>query len=152
MTRSEFLNRLKHSLGNDLNTAQVQDYVDYYDSYIRGEMSKGRSETDVVDELGDPWALAKNISRAEISKGNAKSGSGSTGTGHTYEGNPEKGDGSHNFSLDTRWKRILAVVVVVVAALIVLSLFSAIFRVLSPVLIVVMIVLMLARVIQQRRR
>ncbi len=150
MTRSEFLNRLKHDLGNDLNSSQVQEQVNYYDSYIREEMDKGRSESEVVDELGDPWAIAKNIVCALNLSGKTQNGSGKKNTGNTQ--NPDRGSsGGHSFSLDTRWKRILVVAAVVVVLLIVLSLFHVVFRVLSPILIVGMVVLLITQFFSQRR-
>ncbi len=150
MTKSEFLNRLKHDLDNDLNSAQVQEQVNYYDSYIREEMGKGRSESEVVDELGDPWAIAKNIVGAGNMSGKDRNSSDRKKNGNTQ--NPDRGSSrTHSFSLDTRWKRILAVVAVVVVLLVVLSLFNVVFRVLSPILIVGMVVLMLMNFFSQRR-
>ncbi len=149
MTKGEFLNRLKHDLGNDLNSAQVQEHVNYYDSYIREEVSKGRSESEVIDELGDPWAIAKNIVLGQSFAEKNQKNSDKKNTGKSE--NPDKGTRAHSFSLDTRWKRILAVAAVVVVILVVFSLFNVIFRVLSPILIIVMVILMLAQIINRRR-
>ncbi len=149
MTKGEFLNRLKHDLGNDLNSAQVQEHVNYYDSYIKEEVSKGRSESEVIDDLGDPWAIAKNIVLGQSFIDKNQSSSGKKNTGKTE--NPDKGSRPHSFSLDTHWKRILVVVAVVAVILIVLSLFHVVFRVLSPILIVGMVILMLMRFFDQRR-
>ncbi len=148
MTRSEFLNQLKQDLSNDLDSGQVQENINYYDRYIRDEMGKGRSESEVVDELGDPWAIARNIaSSVNINGGTQKD----SGRKDTYEGNPDKGFSRvHNFSLDTRWKQILAVVAVMVVMMVVMSLISGLFSLLAPVLGPVMIILVLAWIIQMR--
>ena len=61
MTKYEFLEKMRHALANDLSAPIVQENVEYYDSYISEEMRKGRSETAVTEELGDPWAIARTI-------------------------------------------------------------------------------------------
>ena len=61
MTGSEFIEKLKKALENDLSEAQVREQTAFYSSYIREEVRKGRSEEEVTGELGDPWAIARNI-------------------------------------------------------------------------------------------
>ena len=60
MTRYEFIENLKSNLST-LNTNVVNDKVKYYNDYIDAEVKKGRSETDVINELGDPRLIAKTI-------------------------------------------------------------------------------------------
>ena len=40
MTRSEFLNKLKEALANDLSGPVIQENVDYYSGYIADEVRK----------------------------------------------------------------------------------------------------------------
>ena len=61
MTKVEFLTKLKESLNNDLTGVIVQENIAYYDQYIADEIRKGRSEQEVLDELGDPWVIAQTI-------------------------------------------------------------------------------------------
>lgn len=61
MRSSDFLLQLKKALENELSAAQVQDNVEYYKNYIKEEMKSGKSEQEVMDMLGDPWAIAKTI-------------------------------------------------------------------------------------------
>lgn len=58
MTKQEFLEKLRAALGNDLSGAVVSENVNYYKQYITDEVAKGKSEKEVIDELGDPWAIA----------------------------------------------------------------------------------------------
>ena len=76
MTKREFLDKLKKALANDLSGNVIRDNVDYYNDYITEEVRKGRKESEVIEELGDPWAIAKNINTSEEIKGN---------TGETYD-------------------------------------------------------------------
>ena len=68
MTKREFLERLRAALGNDLSGSIVQVNVRYYDTYISDEVKKGRSEEDVIAELGDPWVLAQTVIDAADSR------------------------------------------------------------------------------------
>ena len=52
MTREEFLKKLKEALENDLSGRIVQENVSYYESYIIEEIRKGRTESEVIEELG----------------------------------------------------------------------------------------------------
>lgn len=61
MKRQEFLEKLREALSNGLDSRTVHENVMYYQSYIAEEMEKGRSEEEVIDELGDPWVLARSV-------------------------------------------------------------------------------------------
>jgi len=61
MKRSEFLEQLRKALEHDLNAQQIKEQIGYYDDYISSEMGKGLSEQEVIEQLGDPWAIAKTI-------------------------------------------------------------------------------------------
>ena len=65
MKKSEFIAELKEALENNLSQQKINEHVDYYEDYIRSEVKKGREEEDVVNELGDPWAIAKTIRLSE---------------------------------------------------------------------------------------
>ena len=70
MNRSEFIRELREALKSNISEADVQENVRYYTGYIEEEVKKGRSEKEVIDELGDPWLIAKTIS---ITPGNQSS-------------------------------------------------------------------------------
>lgn len=61
MDRNEFLKKLKEALSEYVDKNIVVEQLDYYDKYISDEVAKGRSEKDVIAELGDPRLLAKTI-------------------------------------------------------------------------------------------
>lgn len=61
MTKIEFLEKLRAALANDLSGAVIQENVDYYADYIRSETNAGKSEDEVIEELGDPWVIAQTI-------------------------------------------------------------------------------------------
>ena len=54
MNRSEFLDKLREALENDLSGPVVRENIEYYDSYIQSEVRNGKTEQEVLDMLGAP--------------------------------------------------------------------------------------------------
>lgn len=61
MNKEEFLHELRVCLNGKMSPADVDANVDYYRAYIEGEVMKGRSEAEVLEELGSPRLIAKNL-------------------------------------------------------------------------------------------
>ena len=64
MTREEFLRALRAELSNSVSEERIREQLSYYQDYIASECKKGRSEEEVVSELGEPRLLAKTIADA----------------------------------------------------------------------------------------
>ena len=61
MQRIDFLEQLQEGLAGQVSTAELREQINYYSQYIDDEVAKGASEEAVLDDLGDPWAIAHNI-------------------------------------------------------------------------------------------
>ncbi len=61
MNESEFLSKLEEALRNDLHGDIIREQLIYYRGYIDTEKASGRDEREVIEELGDPWVIARNI-------------------------------------------------------------------------------------------
>ncbi len=61
MTKSEFTEILRKTLSGRVSHSVVNENVAYYENYIDTEIRKGRSEEEVLEELGDPRLIAKTI-------------------------------------------------------------------------------------------
>ncbi len=61
MTKQEFLYALEAALSEELNSIQVNEQINYYRQYIEEQVASGRSESEVLDELGDARIIAHNI-------------------------------------------------------------------------------------------
>lgn len=61
MTKQEFLYALEAALSEELNSIQVNEQINYYRQYIEEQAASGRSESEVLDELGDARIIAHNI-------------------------------------------------------------------------------------------
>ena len=152
MTRSEFLNKLKEALANDLSGPVIQENVDYYSGYIADEVRKGRSEQEVVAELGDPWAIARTIIESLEIQGNTQEDDGYEPNRQNYDHRQQSGTGQvHIFCLDTWWKKLLLVLGIVGVFMLVIAVIGGIFSLLAPILVPLILVIIVFRIIGSRR-
>lgn len=61
MDRTAFCNELRKALSGYFSPEEIQDTVEYYEDYIDRQMQKGKSESEVLEALGDPRLLAKSM-------------------------------------------------------------------------------------------
>ena len=138
MNKEAFIDTLRRALYGKVSDYELTDHVSYYEDYIRQEMNRGRSEQEVLEELGDPRLIARTILET--------SGMKAPEVEYTIDEEPadheEGGVKVHTFS---GWKATLmmALIVAAVIAMIVLVLGLAIY--LLPVIIAVMLISWLLR-------
>lgn len=152
MTKNDFINKLRDALSNELSSQKVQENVSYYSEYIADEVRKGRSEAEVVAELGDPWAIAKNIIASEEIKGGTKEE-------YSYEPNrggyEQKKDSSkvkvRTFGMPW-WKILLIVLGVIGVIMAVVTVIGGIFSLLAPILVPALIIWFVIKVLGNGRR
>ena len=153
MTRQEFLTRLREALESELDRRTVQENVDYYNSYIIEETAKGRQESDVIAELGDPWVIARSVIGMT---------SDGLGAGTAYDGDPGAGRGRDSgrqsrqegsASILGAWlKKALFVLGIIGVFLIVIAVIGGIFSLLMPILVPVLAVVLILRLLGGTRR
>lgn len=61
MTKQEFLEELKQALSGEVSAEVLMDSYRYYSTYIEDEMRNGKSEEQVLEELGKPSLIARSI-------------------------------------------------------------------------------------------
>lgn len=61
MTKKEFIKKLEESLSANMTSNEVYSQVNYYEDYINNEINNGKTENEVLEELGDPTLIAKTI-------------------------------------------------------------------------------------------
>ncbi|MCF2555866.1 DUF1700 domain-containing protein [Faecalicatena contorta] len=153
MTKSEFLEKLRAALANDLSGSVIQENVNYYSSYISDEVRKGRNEAEVIAELGDPWVIAQTIIDSSSINGNA-------GTYDSYSYEPEKntqnsrqsgGPRVYSFGLNTWWQKLLLVLGIVGVVMIVIAVVSGIVSLFAPLILPVLIIVVVFRLLNRRR-
>ena len=65
MKKSEFLSELREHLSFELPERLVKKNIDFYSSYISEETAKGKTEQEVLEELGDAQLIARSVIDAE---------------------------------------------------------------------------------------
>lgn len=85
MTKQEFLAGLEEALAGEVSQQVLLENMRYYRSYIDGEVEKGRSEAEVLNELGSPRLIARTIADA------TEAGAESTGSWGGFDGRNDAG-------------------------------------------------------------
>lgn len=72
MTKQEFLDGLKAALSVHLSERAVEEHMRYYEEYINSQIRRGRAESEVLQQLGNPRLIARSIVEAgRNAQGNA---------------------------------------------------------------------------------
>lgn len=61
MTRAEFIRELKESLEGHVPQSVIAENVRYYENYIEERKNTGRTESEIIEELGSPRLIARSI-------------------------------------------------------------------------------------------
>ena len=65
MTRQDFLDELKQALSGEVPVNVMMESYTYYANYIDEEIRSGKSEAQVLEELGKPMLIARSIIAAQ---------------------------------------------------------------------------------------
>ena len=135
MTRTEFLDELRETLTGNMSESEIQSNLAYYNSYINEEMNKGKTEEEVLEELGSPFAIAKTLLRPYENESK------------TYE--DEVKNVTRNDHQENSWKKILTIVIIIAIGLTVLSalfgLLAFVIRYAVPISAIVLVVYFLKK-------
>ena len=74
MNRDEFLRTLREALSGEIPPNIIEENIRYYDAYIADEVRKGRTEEEVIEELGGARVIAKTIIDVAAAGGDAGTG------------------------------------------------------------------------------
>ena len=143
MTKTEFVEALRKSLYGKVDDNELAGNISYYSSYIDNEILSGRSEQEVIEELGDPRLIAKTI--VETYKPNEDPMKRQyTSETQDYQENtePEAEKGMLNGKLNGYLKLALIVLVIIAVLSVVFKVILALLPALAVVLIIIFIVKM----------
>lgn len=59
MTKEQFMMELEQSLQGEVSAYELSDSLTYYRQYFEDEIRNGKSEEDVIRELGSPRLIAR---------------------------------------------------------------------------------------------
>lgn len=151
MNQSEFLSQLREALENELSGPAVQDNINYYNNYITEEVRNGKTEAEIMEMLGDPWVLARNI--IDSPGGGQRSGSYTyepSGQNNSQQSQSESSRSYQASGQTSWWRTLLSILVIVGVIVLVLSLFLGMLSVILPILIPILIVVFVVRLISRR--
>ena len=177
MTKQEFLDGLTASLSTNGSVKLADDNKVFYDGYISGEIAKGRTEADVMEELGDPRLIANSILQAEGFKDVFAEGTKTYTAYDTPDGDPTTFAQGREYKgksfeeqkeyevkqekkkekkqkIGSSFKAVMTVIIVilVIALIIALIILAAkgIINLFGPVLIPIIIIILLFRLFRRR--
>jgi uncharacterized membrane protein len=148
MRSSDFLLQLKKALENELSAAQVQDNVEYYKNYIKEEMKSGKSEQEVMNMLGDPWAIAKTILLEEKMSGTQESVNSEEVWSNQEQ--THQSQKIHLFGLDTWWKKAAAILGLIAIIILIISLILGILSIVLPIAIPLILVVTIFNMLRRK--
>ncbi len=155
MTKIEFLNGLSEALMLKMDEHNIREQVRYYSDYIDGEVGRGRTESEVVAELGDPWTLAKNLEgnitdEVEYIHQETMNENGDIESGRTER----SGGNGKSFTWHTNSTLGCWIFVIIFLAIVfgILYLLVGAISALAPFIIPVVVVMIIVRFIQKRMR
>ena len=151
MTKQEFLEGLRERLLEEGADVLVPENLNYYDSYIEEEKQKGRTEEDVLEELGNPALIARSILEAAgyevdgVPDGNPGGYDNARTTeeeqfGQQFSERMERAEESFQPVKDTVMPWVILGAVLLIILILVLGFFAILSRFLVPILLIVLIV------------
>lgn len=177
MSKNEFIQGLEAALSGNVPPETVRENLIYYRDYIRTELEKGRTEQDIMDELGDPRLIARTIMdttpgaedgafesyhfRGFFGEG-SQTGSYSQGSGCSQDSSYSQNDGYtqgsgsrghvHYYDLNKWYWKLLAVVVVVLFLMLLFILITGFLSLVIPMLPVLGLIAVIMWFVGGRRR
>ena len=177
MSKNEFIQGLEAALSGNVPPETVRENLIYYRDYIRTELEKGRTEQDIMDELGDPRLIARTIMdttpgaeegafepyhfRGFFGEG-SQTGSYSQGSGYGQDSSYSQNDGYtqgsgsrghvHYYDLNKWYWKLLAVVVVVLFLMLLFTLITGVLSRVLPMLPVLGLIAVIMWFVGGRRR
>lgn len=162
MGREEFLRGLAQSLSGHVSQNVIQENLNYYDEYIRQEVQKGRTEEEIIQEIGTPRLIAKTIIDASggtddgFEEAGNSSGSfyGGSYNQDIYEDQENsKGRGSFRmYDFSSGWKKYAVIGGILLVIFVIFSIVGSILSLLMPFLVPVCIVWLVWRMFRGQGR
>lgn len=164
MNKEEFLQGLQNTLSGEVPPAVVRENLNYYNDYIQAEINKGRSEVEVMEELGDPRLIARTIiditpgagtSNYESYQAYNNSNTGSAGQyqeDHRQQSNRQNTGNFHYYDLNKWYWKLLGIVLVILVFTVVITIVSGLLSLVIPMLPVIGIVILIMWFVRGPRR
>lgn len=138
MNRYIFIEELRKALSGSFSANEIDEHATYYEEFIDMQLKKGKTEEEVLQELGNPRLLAKSINDANGGK-NRSNDDGISGMKDNHQGKEKKYYGK-SFKIQTWTILIIFLLLVLVMFGLIFSVIALLLRFFLPIIIVVFIV------------
>ncbi len=158
MNKQEFLASLSRALTGKVDAGKAAETVNYYSDYIDKQIRMGRSEAEVLEELGDPRLLVRTMVTAQGSEDEFQ-GRGNSGAGYTYAEDDSDRNAEHtsrgvnvNFNGRNHYTPLwLALVVLLLIVVLIFAIVGSILSLLAPILVPLLLVMGIVWLIRNYR-
>ena len=154
MTKSEYINGLQSGLQGEVTQQVLRESVDYYSRYIDDEIAGGKSEQQVLEELGSVQLIVKTIIEANKGTGEEETQSAQEQRNQSTRQSQNQSRSS-GFTLNSWYGKLILILI----ALLILALIIGVVVIivmaawyLLPVVAVIALIVILLRVFIGRKR
>ena len=160
MTKEQFIMELEQCLQGEVSAYELSDSLTYYRQYFEDEIRNGKSEEQVVEELGSLRLIARSIIDAhgieESASGNSDYGDNSYGSGYAqndssyrsygdaYSDRRDIENNNQKGALQSAGKMIMTIIISALVFFIVLFLLRA----LLPLAVIIIAAVLIVRLIR----
>lgn len=153
MGKEEFLQGLRQALAGEVPQNIIAENLNYYNSYISGEVSKGRTEEEVIEEIGSPRLIAKTIIDSTVGEGGYQETAGYDSAGYTSDSSENTGGSQENpfggkqtfhmYNLNTWYAKLILTIVLVAIVWVVFTVVGGLITIFAPVLVPILMVMLI---------
>lgn len=143
MTKNEFLKELREALEGQVPVNEIEDSVLYYRDYFSRQEAAGRTEQEILEELGSPRLIAKSIIETK--------GGEQIYYEDTYEEQVNEEEGSPRvFVFDSFLTKIGCLAAVIIVIMLIGSIFVVALRFVGPVILILLLIYLIKNVFGKR--
>ncbi len=148
MDKNEFIEKLQRTLAGGLGSSQVAENVRFYREYIETEIRKGKTEEQVLAELGDPRLLAKSIIEANKHAGESYGSNREFDDEVTDNATARGYRGNRSIERRIMLPGWLMMVIITVLVILVIGIATSLISLFAPVIIVGLVILLIVKLFQ----
>lgn len=143
MTKYEFLKELREALEGQVPMSEIEDSISYYRDYFSRQEADGRSEQEILEELGSPRLIAKSIIETK--------GGERIYYEDTYEEQVNEEEGSPKvFVFDSFLTKIGCLAAVIIVIILIGSMFAVALRFIGPIIMILLLIYLIKNVFGKR--
>lgn len=143
MTKYDFLKELREALEGQVPLSEMEDSISYYKDYFSRQEANGRTEREILEELGSPRLIAKSIIETK--------GGEQIYYEDTYEEQVNEDEGAPKvFVFDSFIAKIGCLAALIIVLVLIGSIFAVALRFIGPIILIVLLIYLIKNVFGKR--